>query len=88
VTGPVLVAVLVMVLLALVLATSLARRPSAALAGAVALLLLATVQSSLLTVLASGTTADAELLGQVLGGLAALAAVIGIATAVTAVRRT
>ncbi len=52
------------------------------------LLLLAAVQTSLLTVLASGTTDDAELLGQVLGGLAALAAVIGVATAVTAARRT
>jgi hypothetical protein len=88
VTGPVLVAVLVMVLLALVLATSLASRPSAALAAAVALLLLATVQSSLLTVLASGSTDDAELLGQVLGGLAALTVVIGVATAFTAARRT
>ncbi len=87
VTGPALAAVLVMVALALVLAASLAARPSAPLAGAVALLLLAGVQSSLLTVLSSGTAADAETLGQVLGGVALLVAVVAGATAVTAARR-
>jgi hypothetical protein len=87
VTGPALVAVLIMVVLALVAAMSLALRPSAPLAGAVALLLLAAVQTSLLTVLSTGTTDDAELLGQVLGGLAAVVAVIGVATAFTAARR-
>jgi hypothetical protein len=86
-TGPTLVAALVMVLLALALATSLATRPSAPLAGATALLLLAAVQTSLLTVLGASSPEDAALLGQVLGGLAALTAVIGIAVAATAARR-
>jgi hypothetical protein len=88
VTGPARVAILAMVVLALVLATSLVTRPSAPLAGAVALLLLAAVQSTLLTVLSSGTTDDAQLLGQVLGGLAAVVAVIAIAAGVNAARRT
>lgn len=88
VAGSGLVALLVMALLALGLATSLATRPSAPLAAAVALLFLAAVQASLLSVLSSGSSEDAQLLGQVLGGLAALTAVIAIAAAVTAARRT
>lgn len=88
VTGAALVAVLVLALLALGLATSLAARPSAPLAGAVALLLLAAVQSALLTVLSSSSPEDAALLGQVWGGLAALTAVVAVVTAVTAARRT
>jgi hypothetical protein len=88
VTGPALVAVVVMVLLALVLATSLVTRPSAPLAGAVALLLLAAVQSSLLSALAAGTPDDAQVLGQVLGGLAIVVAAIAVATGVNAARRT
>jgi hypothetical protein len=73
--------------LALVLATSLATRASAPLAGAVALLLLAAVQASLLSVLDTGGVEDAELLGQVLGGFAAVIAVVALATAVAATRR-
>jgi hypothetical protein len=87
ITGPSLLAVLVMVVLALGLATSLAARPSAPLAGAVALLLLAAVQSALLSVLDTSTAADATLFGQVLGGLAAVLAVIAGATAAAAARR-
>ncbi|MGH3878581.1 MAG: hypothetical protein ACRDSK_16240 [Actinophytocola sp.] len=86
-TGPTLVAALVMVLLALAMATSLATRPHAPLAGAVALLLLAAVQTSLLTVLDASSAEDAALLGQVLGGLSALTAVIAVATAANAARR-
>jgi len=88
VTGPALAAVLIMLALALAAATSLAARPSAALAGAVVLLLLAATQTALLTVLSTGTSDDAALLGQVLGGLAAVVAVIGVATAFAAARRT
>jgi hypothetical protein len=88
VTGPVLAAVLIMLALALAAATSLAVRPSAPLAGAVALLLLASVQTALLTVLSTGTTDDAALLGQVLGGLAVVVAVSGVGIAFAAARRT
>jgi hypothetical protein len=87
VTGPTAVAILAMVVLGLVLATSLATRASAPLAGAVALLLLAAVQASLLSVLDTGGVEEAELLGQVLGGLAAVVAVVAVATAVSAARR-
>jgi hypothetical protein len=86
VTGPALAAVIAMVLLALLLAVSLGTRPSAPLAAAVALVLLAAVQSSLLTVLSSGSTDEAELLGQVLGGLAVLVAAIAAAVAIAAAR--
>lgn len=87
VAGPAVIAILAMVVLALVLATSLATRASAPLAGAVALLLVAAVQSSLLSVLDTGGVEDAELLGQVLGGLAAVVAAVALATAVGAARR-
>ncbi len=85
--GAALVAVLVMVVLALAVAASLPLRPSAPLAGSVALLLLAAVQTWLLSVLSSGTSDDAELLGQVLGGLALVVAVIAAVTALGAARR-
>jgi len=87
VRGATLVVVLVMVLLALAVATSLPLRPSAPLAASVALLLLAAVQTSLLTVLDSGASDEAELLGQVLGGVALVVAAIAAATALNAARR-
>ena len=85
VTGPALVAVIVLVLIAFVLAASLARRPSAPLAAAVALVLLAAVQTSLLTALSEWSADEAETLGWVLGAVALVAALVaaglGLATA-------
>lgn len=86
VAGPVLVAVAALVALALVLAASLARRPSAPLAAAVALVLLAAVQASLLTVLSEWSGAEAELLGWVLGAVAVVAAVVGTGVVLAARR--
>ena len=73
--------------LALVLAASLARRPSAPLAAAVTLMLLAAVQFSLLTVLDVGSVDEAELFGWVLGAVGGAAALTALVTAAAASRR-
>lgn len=85
--GTLVVAVLVLVVVALAVATSLPLRPSAPLAGAVALLVLAGVQSAMLIVLSNRTSDDAQLLGQVLGGLALVVAVVAAAVARVATAR-
>ena len=82
------VAVIAMVLVALVLAASLARRPHAPLAAAITLLLLSTVQASLLTALSLWSADEAETLGWVLGGTALVAAVVAAAVTAAAARRT
>lgn len=87
VTGPALVAVIVLVLLAFVLAASLARRPSAPLAAAVTLLLLSAVQASLLTALSQWSANEAETLGWTLGAVALLAALAATILALVAARQ-
>ncbi|MCT2587110.1 hypothetical protein [Actinophytocola gossypii] len=86
VTGPALVAVIATVLVAFVLVASLARRPSAPLAAAVALLLLSAVQASMLTALAEWSADEAEVLGWALGAGALVAALTAVAAARTATR--
>jgi hypothetical protein len=76
---PLIISILVMVLIALTLAGSLAPRPSPPLAAAVALTLLVAVQLGLLFALTTRAVEDAQLLGQLLGALGALATVIGLA---------
>ncbi|HEX2130622.1 MAG TPA: hypothetical protein VHH15_03615 [Actinophytocola sp.] len=79
ITGPALVAVIVMVLVAFVLVASLARRPSAPLAAAAALLLLSAVQASLLTALSEWSPDEAETLGWALGAGALVAVLVAVA---------
>ncbi|OLF15070.1 hypothetical protein [Actinophytocola xanthii] len=87
VSGTAAVALLLVVLAALVLAASLAGRPSAPLAAAIALVLLATVQAALLTALAEWSADEAETLGWVLGAAALVAGAVAWLSVRVAERR-
>lgn len=87
VTGPTLVAVIVMVIAAFVLATSLATRPCAPLAAAITLLLLSAVQASLLTALSEWSADEASALGWILGAAALVAALVALATTTAATKQ-
>lgn len=87
VTTPVLVMMLILVLVGFVLAASLARRPCAPLAAAMALLLLSVVQAAMLTALIQWSADEAQVVGWSLGGAALVAALVASAAAQTAAAR-
>ncbi|OLF10102.1 hypothetical protein BLA60_16735 [Actinophytocola xinjiangensis] len=87
VSAPVLVMMIILVLVGFVLAASLAKRPNGALAAAFALLLLAVVQSALLTAVLQWSAEEAQVIGWSLGGAAIAAALVAAVTAQSAAGR-